>query len=618
MLHFPFPPLRHLAPALKKTVGVLTFLFGLTMLVPGNLLASNVISGVTTKNSDEGLIVRIRGSEEPAFTVYELFNPARIVVDLAGAELQPGTTLALPASTGVTLTNKQLEDSPSSVLRLEFALAGSRPFKAKKENTDILLTISDTAPTSPGAVAREGVVIETIDVEHSGKQTTVHIAANAAITDYSYDVLDKKGSSPPRMYIDINNVTSDGLIKEKLVGTLLDKIRVAKRGTGLRIVMDSSKDTLFPFQIAPVKNGLDVVIDEKGSTDQIGSLIEKKAGIASQLPTVNPLEKRLSPQATEQSLQDAFSFSGYTKERISVDFYKIDLHNVFRLIGKVSGINIIVDEGVAGTLTLALDDVPWDFALDVILNLKNLQKEERFNTLVILPKEKAFAWSNKADNNLSFEPDIAVTEQESLLIKQQQSLSPEVFAAKEKIAQARTFEEREDFETAIRLYEQALEGWTDNAKLANRISSLYLVQLRQNAKAVFYAKKALALDKDLSSAALNAAIGLASMQEYQEAQQYFDQSISGDKPSKEALFSYAVFSEDRKAYDNALKLLQQHDELYGETLNSMIAEARLLDKKGSTDAATKKYKAILLSGLRVPPDLMKYIKGRIAFEENMN
>ena len=49
---------------------------------------------------------------------------------------------------------------------------------------------------------------------------------------------------------------------------------------------------------------------------------------------------------------ETFGFSGYERERISVDFYKMDLHNVFRFLREVSGTNIIVDESVQGTLTL--------------------------------------------------------------------------------------------------------------------------------------------------------------------------------------------------------------------------------------------------------------------------
>ncbi|NOQ46324.1 MAG: energy transducer TonB, partial [Desulfobulbaceae bacterium] len=81
--------------------------------------------------------------------------------------------------------------------------------------------------------------------------------------------------------------------------------------------------------------------------------------------------------------------------------------------------------------------------------------------------------------------------------------------------------------------------------------------------------------------------------------------------------SYAVFSEEQKQYDGALKLLGKHDTLYGADLNSMIATARIYDKQAKSEDATKAYKAVLLSGFRVPPDLKKYIKGRIALSQSM-
>lgn len=419
------------------------------------------------------------------------------------------------------------------------------------------------------------------------------------------------------MYVDMNNITGDTLLREQSVGTSLAKIRVAKRGTGLRIVFDSATKELFPFTVQPVANGLEVVIDEPNQTDQVATMISEKTTIAEQLPEVDPLDARLSPQATEKQIQDAFNFSGYNKERITVDFYKIDLHNVFRLFREVSGINIVVDQGVSGSLTLALDDVPWDFALDIILNLKDLTKEERFNTLVILPKNKSFNWAKQAENNLSFEADIEVAEQEALIIKQQKNLPKEIIKAKQLISKARKAEKKENFEFAISTYEEALRLWPDNAKLANRIASIYLVRLRQNAKAVFYANKALEIDNENSSAALNAAIALANMQEKGKALEYFDRSIATDKPSSEALFSYAVFSEGQQEYASALKLLSRYDQLYGQNLNSMIAIARIQDKMGNHEVATEKYQAILLSGFRVPPDLAKYIKGRIALKQTM-
>ena len=127
----------------------------------------------------------------------------------------------------------------------------------------------------------------------------------------------------------------------------------------------------------------------------------------------------------------------------------------------------------------------------------------------------------------------------------------------------------------------------------------------------------LEIDPKNNSAALNAAIALANMQNKKEAQEYFSQSVSDAKPKREALLSYAAFSEQSQEYNSALKLLKKHDNLHGETLNSMLTAARIYDKQGQHEVATEKYRAILLSGFRVPPDLTKYIKNRLALSPSM-
>ncbi|MCI5123363.1 MAG: hypothetical protein D3925_02510 [Candidatus Electrothrix sp. AR5] len=294
-------------------------------------------------------------------------------------------------------------------------------------------------------------------------------------------------------------------------------------------------------------------------------------------------------------------------ETISVDFYKIDLHNVFRMLREITGKNIVIAGGVSGNLTLALTDVPWRFALDIILNLKDLAKIERDNTIVIYPKDKEFIWPQREEDTLSIEVNDNIISKEAIIIKQEKDTPPEQLEAKKLIANGRAAEKKGDVETAVRFYEKALSKWPKNTKLATKISTTYLAKLNQNAKAVFYAKKALKADKKNSAAALNAAIGYANMEEYRRAQQYFDQSVNTGKPSREALISYAAFSERQRQYDAALRLLEKLEDLYGQDLNSMVAQARIYDSLGNYGAAHKEYKSILNSGFRVPPDLKKFI-----------
>lgn len=73
--------------------------------------------------------------------------------------------------------------------------------------------------------------------------------------------------------------------------------------------------------------------------------------------------------------------SPYTGEPISVNLKDVDLKDFFRLIHEISGLNIVLDPSVGGSLTMVLDDVPWDQALQIVLKNNNLDSELQGNVL---------------------------------------------------------------------------------------------------------------------------------------------------------------------------------------------------------------------------------------------
>ncbi len=73
----------------------------------------------------------------------------------------------------------------------------------------------------------------------------------------------------------------------------------------------------------------------------------------------------------------------YTGEPISVNLKDVDLKDFFRLIHEISGLNVVLDPNVHGTLTVVLDDVPWDQALDIVLKNNELARELEGNVLRI-------------------------------------------------------------------------------------------------------------------------------------------------------------------------------------------------------------------------------------------
>jgi type IV pilus secretin PilQ/predicted competence protein len=77
----------------------------------------------------------------------------------------------------------------------------------------------------------------------------------------------------------------------------------------------------------------------------------------------------------------------YSGEPISVNLKDVDLRDFFRLIHEISGLNVVVDPGVKGNLTIVLDDVPWDQALDIVLRNNDLDKQLDGNVLRLATKD---------------------------------------------------------------------------------------------------------------------------------------------------------------------------------------------------------------------------------------
>lgn len=81
--------------------------------------------------------------------------------------------------------------------------------------------------------------------------------------------------------------------------------------------------------------------------------------------------------------QQAASGPKYTGEPISVNLKDVDLKDFFRLIHEISGLNVVLDPDVKGSLTIVLDDVPWDQALDIVLKNNSLSRQLDGNVLRI-------------------------------------------------------------------------------------------------------------------------------------------------------------------------------------------------------------------------------------------
>jgi type IV pilus assembly protein PilQ len=98
---------------------------------------------------------------------------------------------------------------------------------------------------------------------------------------------------------------------------------------------------------------------------------------------IQPAVNLAAEQKAQAGQQPASVGPKYTGEPISVNLKDVDLKDFFRLIHEISGLNIVLDPNVHGSLTVVLDDVPWDQALDIVLKNNDLARELEGNVLRI-------------------------------------------------------------------------------------------------------------------------------------------------------------------------------------------------------------------------------------------
>ena len=100
-------------------------------------------------------------------------------------------------------------------------------------------------------------------------------------------------------------------------------------------------------------------------------------------PGITPAVNLAAEQQKQLAQGQSSNGPKYTGEPISVNLKDVDLKDFFRLIHEISGLNVVLDPNVRGTLTIVLDDVPWDQALDIVLKNNALARQLEGNVLRI-------------------------------------------------------------------------------------------------------------------------------------------------------------------------------------------------------------------------------------------
>ncbi len=258
--------------------------------------------------------------------------------------------------------DKPKEAAP--LLKEEPAAPETKPITAaapeeKKEKEEPIVIKPEPRPIIPKEIPSATSIVG-INVEKADGDLKVVIKGNGSLNPTVFR-LDN------RAVLDIPNVQLNASVPAS-VPLPLKNIRAGKHRGKLRLVLDMKEGT--NFDVAALEESVIVAfrLSEKAVKEKY---IAKEKYAATETKTAAVPEKSVEGK--------------YKGQKISLDFQDADIGPIFRLMADISGYNFVIDPAVKGKITMKLMNVPWDQALDIILQTFNLGKTAEGNIMWIAP-----------------------------------------------------------------------------------------------------------------------------------------------------------------------------------------------------------------------------------------
>jgi len=296
--------------------------------------------GVTRRNGAIAVEILASGALEPK--AMKLTAPDRVVIDLPNAVPQgKGRELAVD-SDGIKAVRYARYQLDPPVTRVVVDLKSAQDFQLTPAGNKLVLTLSETAAAKPETKP------ETAPEPVMAKAETQPAAETKPETQPETQPAAPASQQPAaRDFVAVSLDGSDYDTRPRE-----------------RAAQAASKFASNPAELQPA------------TLTATGSIVHTPAVNLSAMQAANP------PAMPSQGPQSC-SRSRYTGEPVSVNLKDVDLKDFFRLIHEISGLNIVLDPNVRGSVTLVLDEVPWDQALNIVLKNNGLECELEGNVLRI-------------------------------------------------------------------------------------------------------------------------------------------------------------------------------------------------------------------------------------------
>jgi type IV pilus assembly protein PilQ len=418
-------------PAKRRARGKITPLFMSAVMVTGSIApltqaapaGSNHVKKVQVHVLDETAAaavgapkvkggvteVEVVGTATPTYTAR--VDNGRVIVDVTDADVDASVG-AITAKVGVVggVLTQTAESGGKPLTRVSIALTKESTYRVRVDGTTLRIWLS---PNDGVAIAKTTAVQDvTFAHESAADKVVVKMSGSATYSSSAASAnksrIELSGATLPE---DLERVLDVAAFKG-----LVTSISTYRKDGKIIIEADRGTDVTADVKVDQKPDGSSTLIwtfTRAGSTtsklDPTNSKVTgigADGGVAKKSKTIS----KDAPLFVEETNDDsASSFLSsvpmqaggkYTGRRIDLDFKDADVHNILRLLADVGKVNIVTADDVAGSVTIKMKNVPWDQALDVVLQAKNLGMVRTGNLIRVakadaLEKEREMAIAKK-------------------------------------------------------------------------------------------------------------------------------------------------------------------------------------------------------------------------------
>ena len=349
--------------AWRILVGLASLFMGASWAVDVSAAAPVVEDIRFTAQPGARMEVQLTLSEAPTtdFESYTIEDPARIVIDLP--------------QTRSGLEKKRYELSQANVTSVMVLESGDR--------TRLIVNLVDLVP---------------FETRVSGRELTLRVGeevSRIAVAPSAADVLRTDANRVERVVSEMTDLAfqrsskGEGLLILTLTNPAVDASIFSEGGDiTLEFLNTNARDSLIRrFDVTdfatPVQ-GVEVTTTERGTRLKL-----KADGLYDYLAYQTGNEYILSVAAlSEEQKRERLNEFDYVGDRISLNFQSIEVRAVLQLIADFTELNLVASDSVTGSITLRLQNVPWDQALDLVLKTRGLDSRKIGNVLMVAPAQE--------------------------------------------------------------------------------------------------------------------------------------------------------------------------------------------------------------------------------------